>query len=76
MITRSVGQALASPDSTQLTRAIELLRLTQELGIRPDLERAQELAYRANDVMHAPEQLSELARLLWLDPALLTQPQA
>jgi hypothetical protein len=76
MITRAVSQALGSPDSTGLRQAIELLRLTRELGIRPDLERAQELACRARDVMHAPEQLAELAELLWLDPALLVQAPA
>jgi alpha-amylase/alpha-mannosidase (GH57 family) len=76
MITRGVAQALGSPDSTRLGQVIDLLRLTRVLGIRPDLERAQELACRANDVMHAPEQLAELATLLLLDPALLTTPKA
>ncbi len=76
MITDAVGQALGSPDSTRLQQAIDLLRLTRELGIHPDLERAQEIACRARDVMHAPDQLSELAGLLWLDPALLVHAPA
>jgi alpha-amylase/alpha-mannosidase (GH57 family) len=76
MITSAIGQALGSPDSTRLQQAIDLLRLTRELGIHPDLERAQEIACRARDVMHAPEQLSELAGLLWLDPALLIKASA
>ena len=73
MITDAVRQSLESPDSTRLGQALGLLRLTRDLGIHPDLERAQEIACRANDVMHAPEQLTELAQLLWLDPALLVR---
>jgi hypothetical protein len=59
-----------------LGQALGLLRLTRELGIHPDLERAQEIACRAHDVLHAPEQLTELAQLLWLDPALLIRPDS
>lgn len=73
MITDAVRQALSSPDSTRLQQAVDLLRLTQELGIHSDLERAQEIACRVRDVMHAPDKLSELATLLWLDPALLVR---
>jgi hypothetical protein len=76
MITAAVRQAMASPDSKRLTQALELLRLTRDLGIHPDLERAQELACRARDQMHNPEELNELAALLWLDPKLLSQPQS
>ncbi|MGH7442493.1 MAG: hypothetical protein ACREKE_07470, partial [bacterium] len=60
-------------DSTRLSGAIELLRLTRELGVEPDLERAQEIAWRARDHMHNPDDLRELAGLLWLDPRVLAQ---
>jgi alpha-amylase/alpha-mannosidase (GH57 family) len=71
MITDAVARALAGSDSSHLQQAIELLRLTEELGMHPNLERAQEIACRARNVAHAPEQLDELARLLRLEPALL-----
>ncbi|HTB21937.1 MAG TPA: DUF3536 domain-containing protein [bacterium] len=75
MITSAVRQAMESPDSTRLKQALELLRLTNELGIKPEMERAQEIACRAKDQMHNPDDLRELARLLWLDPHLLVHPE-
>jgi len=74
MITNAVRLATESPDSTKLKQAVELLRLTRELGINPDLERAQEIACRSRDQMHSPDELKELAELLWLDPRLLAHP--
>ena len=76
MITRAVEGALTSPDSDRLEAALNLLKLTRELGIKAELENAQEIACRATDVMHAPEKLEELAKLLWLAPALLTHKAA
>ncbi len=73
MVNDAVKGALESPDSNRMKGAVDLLRLTREMGITLNLERAQEIACRANDVMHAPEQLEELARLLWLAPELLTR---
>ena len=75
LITTAVRQAVESPDSSRLKQANELLRLTKELGIQPDLERAQEIACRARDQMHNPEDLKELAGMLWLDPRLLVHPE-
>jgi hypothetical protein len=75
MITSAVRQSMESPDSTRLKQALELLRLTRELGFQPDLERAQEIAWRARDQMHNPDDLRELAALLWLDPRLVGQPE-
>jgi hypothetical protein len=75
MITSAVRQAMENPDSTRLKQALELLRLTRELGVKPDLERAQEIACRARDQMHTPGELRELADLLWLDPHLLANPE-
>ncbi|HXB96945.1 MAG TPA: DUF3536 domain-containing protein [bacterium] len=71
MVTDVVRSAVERPDSEGLKTALALLRLTREMGIRPDLERAQEIACRAHDVMHSPEDLTQLAELLWLSPALL-----
>jgi alpha-amylase/alpha-mannosidase (GH57 family) len=76
MVTDAVNGALSSPDSGRLQTALDLLNLTKELGIHLDLERAQEIACRARDVMHAPEKLEELAKLLWLAPELLTRKSA
>jgi hypothetical protein len=76
MVTEAVAGALHSPDSGRLQGALDLLRLTRDLNIKVDLERAQEIACRAKDVMHAPEQLEELAKLLWLAPELLTRKKA
>jgi alpha-amylase/alpha-mannosidase (GH57 family) len=72
MLTDAVKSALDSPDSSRLDAAVALLKLTKELGIHPNLERAQEIACRAKDVMHAPEKLAELAQYLTLAPELLT----
>ena len=76
MATRAVEGALSSPDSSRLDAAIDLLKLTRDLGIKADLQNAQEIACRATDVMHAPEKLEELAKLLWLAPELLTHKAA
>jgi hypothetical protein len=76
MVTDAVNGALTNPDSDRLQTALDLLRLTRDLGIKVDLERAQEIACRAHDVMHSPEQLEELAKLLWLAPELLTRKAA
>jgi alpha-amylase/alpha-mannosidase (GH57 family) len=76
MVTDAVNGALTSPDSGRLQTALDLLRLTRDLGIKVDLERAQEIACRSHDVMHSPEQLEELAKLLWLAPELLTRKAA
>ncbi len=73
MITTAVRHAMASPDSTRLKGAVELLRLTRDLGIAPDLDRAQEIAWRAGDHMHNPDDLRELASLLRLDPSVLAR---
>lgn len=71
MVTDAVRRAMDRPDPDSLKAVLGLLRLTRELGIRVDLERAQELACRAQAVNYPAEQLAELAGLLWLDPALL-----
>ncbi|MES2201062.1 MAG: DUF3536 domain-containing protein [candidate division FCPU426 bacterium] len=71
MITESVRGALANPDSNFLKKAIELIRVARRLGLEPNLDRAQEEAVRARDPLHSPEDLTELAQLLYLDPELL-----
>jgi alpha-amylase/alpha-mannosidase (GH57 family) len=71
MVTDAVRRAVERPDPEALKAAVGLLRLTRELGIRVNLDTAQELACRATGLNHPPEQLAELAGLLWLDPALL-----
>ena len=71
MVTDAVRRAMDRPDMDSLKAVLGLLRLTRELGIRVDLERAQELACRAQAVNYPADQLVELAGLLWLDPALL-----
>jgi alpha-amylase/alpha-mannosidase (GH57 family) len=73
MITDAVRLGMDSPDSTLLKRAISLIKLTRKLGIQPNLDRAQESAVRSQDQLHAPEDLSRLADLLYLDPQLLVR---
>lgn len=73
MITDAVRLAMDSPDSTLFHRTISLIELTRKLGIQANLDRAQEAALRGNDQLHSPEDLSRLAELLYLDPALLVR---
>ncbi len=73
MITEAVRTGMESPDSSHLLRAISLLELTKAMGIQPNLDRAQEYAVRAQDHLHAPEELTRLAELLHLTPALLVR---
>lgn len=73
MITDAVKDAMESPDSTVLKRAISLIELTRKLGIQPNLDRAQEFAVRSNDQMHSLEDLARLAELLYLAPELLVR---
>ena len=65
-----------SPDPERLKAALDLLELIRDLGIKADLQNAQEIACRAPAVLHAPEKLEELAKLLWLAPELLTHKAA
>jgi alpha-amylase/alpha-mannosidase (GH57 family) len=71
MITDAVRLGMESADSSNLKRAISLLELTRTLGIQPNLDRAQEIAVRSADRLHAPEDLGRLADLLFLAPELL-----
>jgi alpha-amylase/alpha-mannosidase (GH57 family) len=75
MITAAVQRCGDSFEPTTMRQALELLRLTRELGLKPDLERAQEIASRAENLRHRQEDVVELAGLLWLDPALLLKKQ-
>jgi alpha-amylase/alpha-mannosidase (GH57 family) len=76
LITEDVRIAMANPDSSNFKRAISLIELTRKLGIRLNLDRAQEFAVRAADqgqALHAPEDLRRLAELLYLAPELLVK---
>jgi alpha-amylase/alpha-mannosidase (GH57 family) len=74
MVTDAVRRAVERTDAEGLKAAVGLLQLTRDLGIRVSLETAQEIACRAKELNHPPDQLVELAGLLWLDPALLLRP--
>jgi alpha-amylase/alpha-mannosidase (GH57 family) len=73
MITDAVRLAMESPDSSHLTRAISLIKLTRQLGIQPNLDLAQEIAVRSHDQLHNPDDLAKLANLLYLAPELLVR---
>jgi alpha-amylase/alpha-mannosidase (GH57 family) len=76
MVTDAVRAAMEGDSPERLQAAMDLLKLTKELGIGVALDRAQEIAYRAHSLKYPKEKLEELAHLLWLAPDLLTRKAA
>ncbi len=60
-----------TPGGDGLQGLLSLLSLAKRLGLRPNLDRAQELAARGKGNTHTAEELESLAHLLNLDPQLV-----